>query len=142
MHNMPKPKKKTAKKKVTVSSLKKKLWVIFSQYIRQKNANAGGIGKCITCGVVKPWKELQASHYISRMYSSTLFDETNVAPACYACNVMMHGNLPSYVLFLDEKYGVEKKYELYKKSKEVKRFSTPELEQMIEDYKTKLSQLQ
>ena len=50
----------------TISKLKKKLDVLFSQYIRRKNADHLGRVKCFTCGVEKHWKEQQAGHFQSR----------------------------------------------------------------------------
>ena len=40
----------------TIIKLKKKLDVLFSQYIRRRNADHLGRVKCFTCGVEKHWK--------------------------------------------------------------------------------------
>lgn len=57
----PKETKKT--KKPSVAKLKKKLWTLFSEYIRRLYSH-DDICECVTCGVKKHWKELQAGHFI------------------------------------------------------------------------------
>ena len=75
-------------KKPTVSSLKKKLDIIFSKYIRLKDADPSGNVECYTCGVVKQWEKdgMQAGHFMSRKHTITRWDEQNVKPQCYTCN--------------------------------------------------------
>ena len=71
----------------TISKLKKKLDVLFSQYIRRRNADHLGRVKCFTCGVEKHWKEQQAGHFQSRSHHSTRWDEVNVQVQCPKCNL-------------------------------------------------------
>ena len=71
----------------TISKLKKKLDVLFSQYIRRRNADHLGRVKCFTCGVEKHWKEQQAGHFQSRSHHSTRWDEVNVQVQCVKCNM-------------------------------------------------------
>jgi intein/homing endonuclease len=72
-------------KKVGVASLKKKADKYFSLAIRYRDAefNRGEwLGTCISCGVQKPLKELQAGHFVSRRVSSLRYDYENVNAQC------------------------------------------------------------
>ena len=118
------------KKKPTRSQLVKKLDTIFSQYIRKKNADNNGNCTCCTCGKVMPWKEIQAGHFMSRKHYSIRWDERNVHPQCVACNVFRYGEQYKYSIFL----GKELADLLYLQSKEVKKYTTDELQSSIEHY--------
>ena len=88
-------------KKEKLSALKKKADSVFSQYIRYRDG-----GKCITCGTVKPVKEMQAGHYVSRVCLYLRYNLVNVHCQCYACNCMKHGDLITYRQKLLELYGL------------------------------------
>lgn len=64
-----------------------------------------GFNTCFTCGTVKPWKELQNGHYVSRTYLSLRYDPRNCNPQCAGCNIFKKGNLDVYAIKLIEKYG-------------------------------------
>lgn len=85
-----------------IPQLKKLLWKEFSIFIRRRDK-----GRCFTCGIVKPWKEQDAGHYIPKSVggSNLYFNERNVHAQCTACNRFRHGNLHQYALRLQEKYG-------------------------------------
>ena len=130
--------RKTAKKikRLPVNKMKKKLDAVFSQFIRQRDK-----GICFTCRVIKPWKEQQAGHYWSRSFNSIRFDERNVHCQCVSCNIFKYGNKEVYSLRMIEKYGVQILDELNRKRRLEKRFSTKELEDMIQQYRLKLTPL-
>ena len=67
-------------KKLTRAKLVKKLDVIFSKYIRLKNANHKGQVKCATCGKIDLWDGgvRQAGHFLRRKHYSTRCDEDKV----------------------------------------------------------------
>jgi len=117
-------------KKPTRSKLVKKLDSVFSQYIRKKNADKNGNCSCCTCGKVLHWKEIQAGHFMSRKHYSIRWDERNVHPQCVACNVFRYGEQYKYSIFL----GKELADVLYLQSKEIKKYTTDELQSSIEHY--------
>ncbi len=131
---MPKPKKVK-----TTSQLKKELDTIFSEYIRRKYSDDSGYVKCITCGVQKHWKEMQASHFISRSHLSLRFDFRNVFPACVGCNVFKNGNIPSYAVFLEKKFGHGIIQELEKEGRKITK-DFP-YQKYIKEIKEKLAKL-
>lgn len=124
---------KTAKKP-TRSKLIKKLDVVFSKYVRLSNADKNGFCTCVTCNRKYHWKEIQAGHFMSRKHYATRWDEDNVKPQCLGCNMYKQGEQYKYSIFL----GSELANDLYLKSREVVKFSTADIEQMIDDYTTKL----
>ena len=124
---------KSKKRVKSISKLKRELDSIFSQFIRQRDK-----GICLTCRTIKPWKEQQAGHYWSRSFTNTRFDERNVHCQCVGCNVFKYGNKEVYSLRMIEKYGVEILDELDRKRRLEKRFTTKELQSLIEQYKLRL----
>lgn len=124
---------KTAKKP-TRSKLIRKLDVVFSKYVRLSNADKNGFCTCVTCNRKYHWKEIQAGHFMSRKHYATRWNEDNVKPQCVGCNIFKSGEAYLFSIFL----GSELANDLYLKSREVVKFSTADIEQMIDDYTTKL----
>ena len=119
----------------------RKLWPIFSQYIRQRDADEDGIVYCITCGVRKHWRQVDAGHFVSRNAKAIKYDEKNVHAQCKSCNGFHGGMAFVYGQRIDELYG-----EGTAENLEAQRFSiagwTPEyLENLIEEYKQKVKEL-
>jgi hypothetical protein len=121
------------KSKKPKSKLIKELDVLFSQFVRLSNS-IDGYCSCVTCGRVYEWKKIQAGHFISRQHYSVRWDERNVKPQCYGCNVMQQGRQYEFSKYL----GQELSEELYLLSKQTRKFSEIELQEMIEYYKNKI----
>lgn len=128
-------------KKRKRSTVVKQLDQVFSQYIRRRNANLDGFVECVTCGNVRHWKQMQAGHFMSRRKYSTRWDEMNVQVQDDACNRWRQGEQYKFALWLDENYGEGTADKLVLKSNQQVKYSTEELEEMIEDYKAKLAEL-
>ena len=126
---------KTAKKP-TRSKLVKKLDVVFSQYVRLSNSDKNGMCTCVTCGKRGHWKNdgIQAGHFMSRRHYSTRWDENNVKPQCIKCNMYNQGMQYRYSIYLGEATSDM----LYKKSQEIVKYSTTQLQEMIDDYSAKI----
>src|SRR3990167_10721677 len=92
--------------KKTIAQLKKKLWKLFSVYIRQKGMDDQGINTCYTCKQKYHWKKLQAGHFNSRTHNSTFVDEINVKAQCFACNIWKRGNSALFAEHLIEEHGL------------------------------------
>lgn len=116
----------------TVKNLKKKADSAFSIYIRKRDR-----GKCYTCGKVAHWKEMQASHFVSRNHNNTRYDEDNVKCACYQCNVMFDGNKDVFAFRLVQDYGQNILQELQDKKNVLKSWSVEELLDIIALYEQK-----
>lgn len=70
---------------------KKKLDEVFSQYIRLKHSDQRGYCRCISCGKIQHWKQIQNGHYMSRRHLATRWHEDNCRPQCVACNIFNQG---------------------------------------------------
>ena len=122
------------KKKVTISSMKKKVWPLFSQYIRVrdclKTTGCASFGLCITCGKRYHIKLLQAGHFIPGRHNSNLFSFEGTHAQCYNCNINLRGNTLEYRRQIIKLYGEGADVELEKEARQIKKFTTPELEEL------------
>jgi hypothetical protein len=132
---------KREKKRLSISQLTKKLDTYFSLYVRLKNSNEHGMVKCFTCDGVHHYKAIQNGHFQSRRFMSTRFSEINCAPQCYACNVGMSGMQYEFGKRIDKLHGEGAADHTVKKAKEVRKFTTEEMLEMIEYYKSKVDSL-
>ena len=120
--------RKASKNKL--STLKRKAWKIFSEYIRLRDK-----GVCFTCGVQKDPKEMDAGHF---KHNRLDFDEMNIHCQCTRCNRFLHGNLGEYAIRLMEKYGKSELDSLVFRSNQIKKYTYQDLEEIIQTYKEKI----
>ena len=99
---------------------------VFNTFIRDRDRDFG----CISCGANVD----HAGHYLSQGHHSlTRFNEVNTNGQCLRCNNFLHGNLIEYRKGLVKKYG-EQKVLMLENTKGVKKWSTSELEAIIQTY--------
>ena len=127
-------------KKKGVAQLKKKADAAFSQYVRYRDGWYNPTLQiwecsCITCEVVKPLKESQAGHFVSRGKNILRYDELNVNAQCVGCNMFKAGEQYLYSKALDLKYGDGTAESLMSQRFTTHKLTIPELEQIIEDSK-------
>lgn len=127
-------KRSKPRKPPSVSKLKKEADRLFSLYVRQKDIDHDGNTKCVTCGKVAHWKNLQAGHYISRNHLSTRWEELNVFPQCVGCNIWGRGKHDEYAIYLIEKYGNNILELLHKQKQQITRMKRADYEALIEKY--------
>lgn len=125
-------------KKPTTSQLKKKLDKVFSEYIRRKDAK-NEMAKCVTCGKIDHWENLQNGHYIPRGHLATRYREDNCHVQCVGCNVFKKGNYTAYSLYMLNKYGKEHLEELERQKHVITKYYP--YEEKIEYYQDKLKEL-
>ena len=131
--------RKTPVKK-SKSKLVKKLDGIFSKYIRLKHSK-NGICTCYTCGRKYEIKKIHAGHFMSRRHYSTRWDEDNVRPQCYGCNVGNQGKQYEFALALNkEEEGKADK--LLNRSRELVKFTIGDIEMLITKYQESLKKLE
>jgi hypothetical protein len=121
-------------KKVSRSTLVKKLDAVFSIYIRRRYA-VNDIAKCVTCGKEDNWKSLQCGHFMSRKHLSTRWNEDNCQVQCAGCNVFRYGEQYKFSLYL----GNNLSEELHILSKQIRKFTDVELQELIEHYTHQIS---
>jgi 5-methylcytosine-specific restriction endonuclease McrA len=118
-----------------VAQLKKLADKYFSQYIRLRDSDKFGNAQCITCGTQKPWKELQAGHFVKRSVSLLRYDDENVNAQCMQCNVYKYGEQYKYAKELDLKYGTGTAEALHEQRFTSHKFTTGELQSIIDEAK-------
>lgn len=125
---------------VDLQTLVDDLDIIFSRYIRLKEANEHGIVHCYTCDVSKHWKEMQCGHFISRAHMYTRFSEDNCKGQCPTCNTAKDGNLKAFAAHLesDKPGSVEI---LQEQGRIIQHWTRDELKAMISDYTRKVKLL-
>ena len=100
-------------------SLSKKIDTLdieFSRFVRLLNADSNGEVKCYTCHRVEDWKEIENGHFIPRKHKALRFELDNCRPQCNVCNQF-------------------KVAELEQKRFEIKKYSVPELDDLIMFYR-------
>lgn len=135
--------KKPVKK--SLPKLKKKCWDLFSIYVRMRDGlrTTGSIewGLCITCGKRYHFKMLQAGHLVTGRRSAGLFSERGVNAQCAHCNLHLKGNTLKYRRKIVAMYGEGADLEIEHEAEGIRKFTIPEIEEMMEDYKQKIEEL-
>ena len=120
---------------------KKYIWEKYvSPYIRQRDANFSGYCRCISCNKVRPWKEMDAGHFIRKSKgNSVYFLEDNIHAQCTDCN--RFGSMETghqYGENLKKKIGEKRFKELYEIAKDSYQMGAEELNTVKDHYKQKL----
>ena len=130
--------------KRSTPSVVRKLDEIFSKYIRLRDSKAFGFQafRCISCGQIKPFEQMDCGHFVGRTHLATRWDEDNCNGECRACNRMSADHIIYYQRNLERKIGAEKVDLLLARGRQVKKWSAWELEQLIKYYTDQVNQLQ
>ena len=117
-------------------------WKWFALFIKLRDADWKGQGKCFTCPIwiQVPSIQAHAGHFIHGKYKESYFLEKNVHLQCRSCNFFKDGARDVYALRLIEKYGDGIIQELHQKNRE-KSWKKKELEEIIETYKGRVEEL-
>lgn len=107
---------------------------VFQYYVRLRDAMPGGYTKCISCGKIKSFDQMQGGHYMSRRHMSIRWNELNVNAECSYCNGMDGDHLIGYRKNLIKKIGEGKVEWLEGIRHEVKHWCDFELKIMIKHY--------
>ncbi|HDY66584.1 MAG TPA: recombinase [Candidatus Scalindua sp.] len=119
----------------------------WSLYIRARDCDESGMGRCCSCSKGVFWKDADAGHFISRRHRATRYNEKNVHLQCRACNRFDDGNPAGYALFLMRVYGNDDYYDerviidLRVLSRGSTRWTQFEINSMRDDFKIKAKQL-
>jgi len=130
-----------AKRPKKMSTLFKNADAFYSRYIRLKYSKNGYV-KCVTCGRFFPIKEMDCGHFVGRGYMSTRYFEKNTHPQCRYCNRFKEGVKDVYALWLVEHYGQGILKELNYLRNQHKRFRPWELQEIADNYKLKIKEIE
>lgn len=135
--------RKKAKKarKNTKSSLETHLDIVFSVYIRLRDAMDGGRTRCISCGKEYSFSGMQCGHYFGRSNMATRWDEQNCSSECAVCNCSDANHLDGYTRHLKMKIGEKAFDDLCARSHGTRKWSGDELRDMIRHYTSEARRL-
>lgn len=138
------PKTAIRDRRPSLASLTRKLDVIFSKFIRLRDSAAFNHThfKCISCGQIKPFEQMDAGHFMGRIHKATRWDEDNVHGECRACNRMSADHIVYYQRNLVQKIGQGRVDLLLAKARQSKKWSAWELEQLIKHYQQEVDKMQ
>ena len=129
----------TTKKKVVKKKPKglkfyiNKLDKFYHRYIRLRDTDENGIGKCITCDVTLEFKKGQCGHFMGRENKSTRWNEDNAKLQCSRCNAWGQGQQFRFSL----KLGTTEAKRLLKLSEKPWKTTIAEYEVLIAYWKEK-----
>lgn len=124
-----------------MANLKDTLDRWFSTYIRLRDSDANGYGRCISCGKVVHWREADCGHFINRRHMNTRYDERNCNLQCRSCNRFDEGNNTGYMRGLVRKYGEGVIEQLHVKKQLYRKYDEFEYRALIQFYKNKVKEL-
>ena len=132
------------KKQKTHSKYKQELWKVFSLYIKKKYQISEGYCKCYTCGAMLKigTSNCQAGHYYTKKgFPALYFDENNVRPQCYHCNISLSGNTVIFGENLKHEIGYKKMDDLKSRRHGMVKLTKSDYKELIEKYKELAGQL-
>lgn len=138
-----------AEKHKTKSELLREADRLFSQFIRNRDADKNGNIQCVGCGKVYNLEQVdkegnkivQPLHFIDRGVYSLRFDEDNCHAGCSYCNLDMHLNKNGfayrrYLEFMNMTYGEEMVAEMTLAHRKINKITEQQLRTVIEHYST------
>jgi len=129
---------KKRKKQKSMAKVVNECAELLQKLVRLKAADSNGYVQCVTCGVKKPWQEMQGGHFISRVKTAHKLLEENIHPQCGKCNGYLRGNMVAYTLYMEDMYGRDFVEELLATQNQTKKYSRPEIEEIKENLKKEL----
>ena len=124
------------------NKLKHKLDAVFSKYVRLRDSNSDGIGRCITCGRLGHWKRMDCGHFMKRQHLATRYDEQNCNIQCKRCNAFEQGANEKYHKTVDQKWGEGTARKLETKCKNRAHWPCFYFEQLIKEYEQKVKEME
>ena len=147
-----KKKKKEKKKEVllpkerkkSMATLVRKLDEVFSMYIRLRDSKPFGYRafRCISCGQVKPFDQMDCGHFVGRTHMATRFDEENCSGECRMCNRFSADHMIYYQRNLEAKIGRDRLDLLLARGRGTKKWTAWELEILITHYKEEVKRME
>lgn len=117
------------------------LWPVFSRYIRLRDSNAEGIGKCFTCSLFRYWRDADCGHGAGRQHKGTKYSEKNNHLQCKSCNGFNGGVREVYKAEMDKRYGSGTWDLMQAASKKITKLGKVECDVMIEFYTKEIEKL-
>ena len=133
-----KPDKKSGKKQAYDQQY---LWPVYSLYIRLRDTDFKGIGKCFTCPRLIFIKNGDCGHGHGRQHKGTKYNEQNNHLQCGSCNGFEGGMREVYKIEMDRRYGPGTWDKMELASKKVTKLGKVECDFLIAYYKKEIEKL-
>ena len=131
--------------KAKISTIKKKLWRIFSEYIRLRDCiattSSPDAGLCFTCGKRYIYRQLQAGHFVGGRHNGNLYSERGTNAQCYYCNIILKGNILEYRRQVIKRFGENADLDLEAEAKLTRQYKAQDLLDLIAHYQQKVDVL-
>lgn len=118
-----------------------KLWKVYSEFIRLRDSDENGYGKCFTCNRTIFYRDGDCGHGIGRQHKATKYDERNNALQCKRCNGFEGGQQAIYKEEVEKRYGAGTWDKLVIKSRQICKRGKVEIDTMTEFYKNEVKKL-
>ena len=134
------PKKAKKPKAKPLKWYRDKAWELTSKYVRLREADEDGYNRCVTCGITKPWQELQAGHFVPQAQGNAArWDLRNINPQCFRCNINLGGNGAEYGPYIRDRYGDEGYRAIRALAGVTRQMRRADYEEIIDDMATRLA---
>lgn len=135
-------KKAHKSKRNSIKTLKTKLDIIFSLYIRARDADPEtGMVECFTSGKEMWWKDSQCGHFQSRRHNSTRWHTQNAHAQSPYANMYLSGEQYVYGKKIDKIYGEGTADHLVELSKQDFKLTPLWLQEQISYFSTEFEKL-
>ena len=119
-------------------SLRAKALKTLQKLARISAADDNGYCKCVSCGKLDHYKNMDGGHFIPKGSSSRwALDEQNVHPQCKGCNGfgMKHGSAEAqYTIWMLDWYGKDAVEHMLATKKDPIKYYSSDYREMIEDW--------
>ena len=122
----------------TIAALVNDAASLLQRLVRIKAADENGMCRCVTCGKVDHWKDMDGGHYIKRTHTAHKLLEENIHPQCRRCNRFMDGEGGAYSLYMIDMYGREFVDWLHQTKREPRKYRRAEIMEIIADIKQRV----
>ncbi len=131
------------RKKKTIARLVDDAAVLLQKIRRMESADENGYCRCVTCGKVEHYKNMDGGHYIPRTKTATKLERYNINVQCKSCNMYRKEESKcKYSIYMIETYGYDYVKWLNDESKKVKKWVRSEVEDIIQRFKAELKELE
>lgn len=137
-----KPIRKVKSSDKDIRGLMKKADEVFSRYIRERAVQSDGWCYCAICGKHGLTRNMQNGHYISRSHMATRYMEENCMPSCAKCNSRHEEDIEPYKQALIFYGGISLVAYLELMGRKIVKYSSSDLQDIIDKYESLLKQLQ
>lgn len=119
----------------------KRLWKVFSEFIRLRDADQYGMCKCFTCGYRNHFRKMDCGHGIGRQHLATKFNEKNNHAQCKRCNGFEGGMRERYKEEMDRRYGAGTWDMMELQSRQPSKWSQFEIDMLTIHYQEQVKRL-